>query len=50
MFSNNNFIPRASDFFSRMIAQGGNRATLTKELKMAFYRYPIFCKKIGKTH
>ena len=26
------FIPRASDLFSRMMAQGGDRATLTKQL------------------
>ena len=33
-----NLIPRASDLFSRMIVQDGNRATLTKELKTAFHR------------
>ena len=27
----NDFIPRTSDLFSRMIAEGGNRATLTKK-------------------
>ena len=30
------FIPRASDLFSRMIAQRGNKGTLTKQLKKAF--------------
>ena len=44
------FIPRASDFFSRMIVQDGNRATLTKQLKMAFHRYPNVFQKFGKTH
>ena len=34
----NDFITRASDLFSKMIAQSGNRATLTKQLKKAFYR------------
>ena len=29
----NDFIPKASDLISRMIAQGGNRASLTKKLK-----------------
>ena len=28
----NSFIPRATDLFSRMIQQDGNRATLTKQL------------------
>ena len=45
-----NFIPRASDLFSRMIVQDGNRATLTKQLKTAFYRYPNVFQKFGKTH
>ena len=35
-----NFKPRATDLFSRMIVQDGNRATLTKQLKTAFHRYP----------
>ena len=29
----NDFIPRASGLFSRMIAQVGNRAILTKQVK-----------------
>ena len=45
-----NFIPRASDLFSRMIVQDGNRATLTKQLKTAFHRYPNVFQKFGKTH
>ena len=45
-----NVIPRASDFFSRMIVQDGNRATLTKQLKRAFHRYPNVFQKFGKTH
>ena len=36
----NDFIPRASDLFSRIIAQGGNSATLTKQSKKIFHRYP----------
>ena len=46
----NDFIPRASDFFffSRMIAQGKNRATTTKQLKKVFYRYTIVFKKFSK--
>ena len=43
-----NFIPRASDLFSRMIVQ--DRATLTKQLKKAFHRYPNVFQKFGKTH
>ena len=35
-----NCIPRASDLFSWMIVQDGNRATLTKKLKTAFHCYP----------
>ena len=45
-----NFIPRASDLLSRMIVQDGNRATLTKQLKTAFHRYPNIFQKFGKTH
>ena len=44
------FIPRASDLFSRMIVQDGNRATLTKQLKKVFHRYPNVFQKFGKTH
>ena len=44
------FIPRASDLFSRMIVQDGNRATLTKQLKKAFHRYPNVFQKFVKTH
>ena len=29
----NDYIPKTSDFFSRMIAQGRNKATLIKQLK-----------------
>ena len=45
-----NFIPRASDLFSRMIVQNVNRATLTKRLKTTFHRYPNVFQKFGKTH
>ena len=45
-----NFIPRTSDLSSRMIVQDGNRATLTKQLKTAFHRYPNIFQKFGKTH
>ena len=44
----NHFIPRASDLFSRMIAQVGNRA-LTKQLKNTFHRYPTVFQTLGKT-
>ena len=39
----NDFIPRASSLFLRMIAPGVNRATLTKQIEKC---YPAF----GKTH
>ena len=45
-----NFIPRASDLFSRMIVQDGKRATLTKQLKTAFHRYPNVFQRFGKIH
>ena len=41
--------PRASDLFSRMMAQGGNRETLPKELKKALHRYLTVFQKFGKT-
>ena len=34
------FIPRDSDLFSKMVAQDGNRAALPKQLKKTFHRYP----------
>ena len=41
---------RASDLFSRMIVQDENRATLIKQLKTAFHRYPNVFQKFRKTH
>ena len=35
----NDFLPRGSNFYSRMTAQGGNRATLTKQLRKIFHLY-----------
>ena len=43
------FIPRDSDLFSKMIAQGGNRAALPKQLKENFHRYPNGFQKSGIT-
>ena len=45
-----NFIPRASDLFSRMVVQCGNRATLAKEPKKVFHRYSTAFQKFGKIH
>ena len=42
------FIPRSSDLFSRMIAQGGSRATLTKQLEKAFHVTQMFLKNLVK--
>ena len=42
-------IPRDSDLFSKMIAQGGNRAALPKQLKENFHRYPNGFQKSGIT-
>ena len=33
-----------------MTAQGRNRATLTKQLKKVFHRYPNVFQKSGETH
>ena len=41
------FIPRDSDLFSKMIAQGGNRAALPKQLKKTFHCYPNVFQKSG---
>ena len=46
----NDFIPRGSDLFSKMIAQDGNGTTLTKQLKKVFRRYQTFFQTFGKTH
>ena len=44
----NDFILRDSDLFSKMIAQGGNRAALPKQLKKNFHRYQMFFKNLVK--
>ena len=42
----NDFVSRASDLFSRMIAEGRNRTAPTTQLKKAFHCYPtIFHRK-----
>ena len=41
-----NFLPRASDLFSRMTAKDRKRAALTKTLKKAFQRPPNVFSKI----
>ena len=41
------FIPRDSDLFSKMIAQSGNRTALLKQLKKTFHRYPNVFQKSG---
>ena len=46
----NDFLPRASDLFSRIIAQCGNRAMLTKQLKKGFHHYPTVFRKFCKIH
>ena len=46
----NDFLPRASNLFSRMIKKGGNKAALTKELKTSFQRCPNIIQKFGKIH
>ena len=40
------FIPRASDLLSRMIANGGNRAALPEQLKKDFSSLPKCLSKI----
>ena len=45
----NDFLPTASDLFSRMIAKGGNRVALTKKLKKTFQHCPNVFQKFGKT-
>ena len=37
----NDFIPRVSDLFTKMITKSGNGTTLTKQIKAVFHRYPI---------
>ena len=47
---NYDFLPTASDLFSKMIAKGRNRVALGKKLKKAFQRCPNVSQKFGKTH
>ena len=44
------FIPRVSDFSSRMIAQGKRKAELTKQLKKTFHCYPNVFQRFLKTY
>ena len=46
----NGFIPRASYLFSRMIVQGGNSKTVTKQRKKTFYCYLTVFQKFGKSY
>ena len=46
----NDFITRPSDLFSRMMTQGGNRTTLTKQLKKVFHCYRYFKNLVRLTH
>ena len=43
------FIERASALLKRMISQGGNKKTLSKQIKKAMIRYPDVFKKYNKT-
>ena len=43
-------MPKAFDWFSRMIAQCGNTAKLTKQLMKALQLYPTVFQIFGKTH
>ena len=45
----NGFIPRTCNLFSRMRAQGGKRATLSKEIEKAFPHYPTVFQNSAKT-
>ena len=38
----NDFTGKTADLLLRMIAPGGNRAKLTKQLKKGFHHYPFF--------
>ena len=42
----NDFIPRSFNLFSRMMAQGGNKATPTKKLKKGLSSLPNLFSKI----
>ena len=44
----NAFISRASELSSRMIAQGGNRTTLTIQQRKDFHNNPEAFSKFGK--
>ena len=43
------FIPRDSNLFSKIIAQGGKRGALPKQLKNTFHLYPNVFHKSGIT-
>ena len=46
----NDFIPRASELFSRMILQGGHKASLSKQIRKGFNRYPELFNKYHTTY
>ena len=46
----NDYRPRASQLFSRMMAYGGSRTELTKQLRKVFHHYTDIFQKFGKTY
>ena len=44
------FIPRASELYSRMRSQGGDSRSILKQIKKALLRYPDVFKKYGKIY
>ena len=46
----NDFVPRAAILFSRMMTQGGNKASPIKQLKKAFHPYRTAFQTFGKIH
>ena len=43
------FIPRASELYKRMISQGGINSNIKKQIRKGFQRYPTIFEKYGKT-
>ena len=45
-----NFVPKTSQLYARMITQCGNKASILRQIKKAFQRYPETFSKYCKTY
>ena len=44
------FVPKAFQLYTRMIAQGGNKRSILRQINKAFQKYPETFSKYSKTY